>query len=108
MAGAKRRQGRERGVRVNPEINIVEGADDFARVRRQHPVRKTPMHGDLPGAKAHIETLRKLTEQERPIVNRRMVTAGVGTRGKTGAYRCQRTMGVGLSHSSEETGEGGT
>jgi len=29
MAGAKRRQEGARGVRVNPEIYIVEGADDF-------------------------------------------------------------------------------
>jgi hypothetical protein len=107
MAGAKRRQGRARGVRVNPESYIVEGADGFIRVRRQHPVQKTPMHGSLPGARARIETLRILTEQERPIVNRRMVTAGAGMQGKTGAYRCKRAVGVGLSHSSEETGEGG-
>ena len=77
MSGAKRRQGRERGVRVNPEINITEGADGFVRVRRQHPVQKMPKHGNLPGSKAHIETLRRLTEQERPISNRSMVKAGV-------------------------------
>jgi len=50
MAGAKRRQEEERGVRVNPEIYNVEGADDFIRVRRQHPVQKMPMHWNLPGS----------------------------------------------------------
>jgi hypothetical protein len=64
-------------VRENPEIYIVEGADDFLRVRRQDPVQKMPMHWNLPGAQAHIETLRRLTEQERPISNRYMVTVGV-------------------------------
>ena len=86
MAGAKRRQERERGVRVNPEINIVEDANDFARVRRQHPVQKMPMNRSLPGSKAHIETLRKLMEQERPTGNRCKVTAGVGMRGKDGVF----------------------
>ena len=57
-------------MRVNPEIYIVEGADDFIRVRRQHPVQKMPMHRSLPGAKAHIEYPWKLTEQERPTGNR--------------------------------------
>ena len=70
MAGAKRRQGRARGVRVIHEINNVEGADGCTRVRRQHPVEKIPEHRSLPGAKAHIETLRKLMEQERPTGNR--------------------------------------
>jgi len=88
MAGAKRRQERERGVRVNPEIYIVEGADDFTRISRQHPVQKMPMHRSLPGSKAHIETLGKLTEQERPTGNRCKVAAGVGVRGKTGVIRC--------------------
>jgi len=88
MSGAKRRQEGARGVRVNPEIYIVEGADDFIRVRRQHPVQKMPMHRSLPGSKAYIETLRKLTEQERPAGNRCKDTAGVGVRGKTGVIRC--------------------
>ena len=70
MAGAKRRQEGVRGVRVNPEIYIVEGADGFARVRRQYPMQKMPMHRSLPGAKAHIESPGKLTEQERPTGNR--------------------------------------
>ena len=77
MAGAKRRQEEERGVRLNPEINNVEGADGFIRVRRRYPVQKMPKHGNLPGAWAHIETSGKLTEQERPTGNRCMVTAGV-------------------------------
>ena len=77
MSGAKRRQEEERGVRVNPEINITEGAEGFIRVRRQYPVQKIPKQGSLPGAQAHIETSGRLTEQERPISNRYMVTAGV-------------------------------
>ena len=86
MAGAKRRQEGARGVRVNPEIYIVEGADDFIRVRRQHPMQKMPMQRSLPGAMAHIETLRKLTEQERPTGNRSKSSAGVGIQGKTGVF----------------------
>lgn len=107
MTGTKRRQERERGVKVNPESYTVEGADDCARVRRQYSVQKMPKHRSLPGAKVHIETLRRLTEQERPTVNRRKVTAGVGKQGKTGANQCQGAVGVGLSHSSDEVGEGG-
>ena len=77
MAGAKRRQEEERGVRVNPEIYNVEDADVFTRVSRQYPMQKMPKHRNLPGSQAHIETSGKLTEQERPTVNRCMVTAGV-------------------------------
>ena len=77
MAGAKRKQEEERGVRVNPEIYTVEGADVFTRDSRQYPVQKMPTHENLPGSWAHIETSRKLTEQERPNGNRSMVKAGV-------------------------------
>jgi len=77
MSGVKRRQEEERGVRVNPEIYNAEGADGFIRVRRQYPVQEMPKHGDLPGAMAHLETSGRLTEQERPISNHCMVTAGV-------------------------------
>ena len=86
MAGAKRRQEEERGVRLNPEIYIVEGADGFARVRRQHPLQKMPMHRSLPGSQAHVESSGKLMEQERPTGNRCEVTAGFGRQGKTGVF----------------------
>ena len=82
MAGAKRRQEEERGVRLNPEINNVEGADGFIRVRRRYPVQKMPKHGNLPGAWAHIETPGEQTEQERPIGNRKKVEVGAGDEGK--------------------------
>ncbi|MBM3294253.1 MAG: group II intron reverse transcriptase/maturase [Candidatus Aminicenantes bacterium] len=63
-----------------------------------------PSRQDPPGAWAHIETPRERTEQEKPIGNR--ADAGAGTRGKTGASGCQRPVGFGLSHSSEEAREG--
>lgn len=104
MAGSKRRQGGERGGRANPENYIVEGAEGHAWIRRPHLPDQPPSRQDPPGAEAHIETPRDRTEQERPIGNR--ADAGAGTRGATGASRCQRPMGVRLSHSSDEAREG--
>lgn len=91
-------------MRVNPENYIVEGAEGHAWARRQHLPSEPPSRQNLPGAKAHIETSRERTEQERPIGNRE--TAGAGTRGETGASGCQGPVGVRLSHSSEEAREG--
>jgi len=91
-------------VRVNPEIYTVEGAEGLAWTRRQDRPSEPPSRPDLPGAWAHIETPRERTEQEKPIGNR--TDAGAGTRGKTGASGCQRPVGFGLFHSSEEAREG--
>jgi hypothetical protein len=93
-------------VRVIPETYFVEGADTCAYSRRQHWLQKEPMQTGLPGTFAHIESSGTATEQERPRVNRRMVTAGVARRGRTGAMLCQGALGVGLSHSSGEACEG--
>ena len=56
-------------MRVNPEMMNVEDADDFIQVRRQHLTSREPRRGSLPGARAHIEKSRKLTEQERSKSN---------------------------------------
>lgn len=98
----KRRQEEERGMRVNPEMICVEGAEDFTQVCRQYPTLLEPRRGSLPGAWAHIETSRRVTEQERPNCNRRECYPGTETQGKTEASRCERQLGVGFSHSSEE------
>src|SRR4030067_3064633 len=100
----KRRQEGKRGVRVTPEIYSVEGAEGHAWTRRQNRPSEPPSRLDLPGARAHIENPRERTEQEKPIGNRR--DAGAGTRGKTGASGCERPVGFGLSHSSQEAREG--
>jgi len=91
-------------VRVNPETFAVEGAESNALTRRPRLLSGMPSRQDPPGAWAHIETPRERTEQEKPIGNR--ADAGAGTRGKTGASGCQRPVGFGLSHSSEEAREG--
>jgi len=100
----KRRQEGKRGVRLNPEIYSVEGAEGHVWTRRQYRPSEPPSRLNLPGARAHIENPRERTEQEKPIGNR--VDAGAGTRGKTGASGCERPVGFGLSHSSEEAREG--
>ena len=92
-------------MRVNPETYIVEGAEGNALTRRPHLPSEPPNRQGLPGARAHIETPRERTEQERPIGNREK--AGAGERGETGATWSKGPVGVGLSHSSEEPGEGG-
>jgi RNA-directed DNA polymerase len=46
-------------------------------------------------------------EQERPIGHHALVGMGAGKQGETGASWCQRPMGVGPSHSSDEACEGG-
>jgi len=94
-------------MRVNPEIITVEGADSFAWTGRQHRSHICLVRKGLPGAWAHVEYPGRTTEQERPISNRVLVDTDVGTQGKTGVSRCQRFMGVGLSHSSVEDHEGG-
>ena len=88
-------------MRLNPENIDVEGAGDFTWVRRQYPSPTMPKRWSLPGAWAHVETSRKLTE-ERPKGKPGMVLQGMGVQGKTGARLSQRPLGVGLSHSSEE------
>jgi len=93
-------------VRVIPEITDVEGAEVQARNRRQHRLLEKPRQSGLPGPNAHIESPGTTTEQERPSVNRRMVRTGAAKQGRTGAKLCQRALGVGLSHSSEEACEG--
>jgi hypothetical protein len=72
-------------VGVNPEIAIFEGADGCSLTRRQHLAINTPSRRGLPGAWTHVESPRKHTEQERPIGNRGMVSAGAYERGRTGA-----------------------
>lgn len=89
-------------MRINPEISGNEGAEDFTLVCRQHSTSREPRRGSLPGARAHIETSRRVTEQERPKSNRRKAGPGDETQGETEASRCERLLGVGFSHSSEE------
>ena len=91
-------------MRVNPEIFFVEGAEGHAWTRRLHLSSGMPSRQDPPGARAHIETPRERTEQEKPIGNRD--DAGAGTQGETGASGCQRAVGFGHSYSSEEAREG--
>lgn len=91
-------------MRANPEIYTVEGAEGHAWTRRQHRLSESPSRPDLPGARAHIETPRERTEQEKPIGNR--ADAGAGTQGETGASGGQRPVGFGLFQSSEEPREG--
>ena len=91
-------------MRVNPEIYIVEGADGLAWVRRQHCAAKGLIRAGLPGAWARIETSGNRTEQERPSEDHMEV--GGGLRGRTGAGSREAWLGVGLSHSSDEAGEG--
>lgn len=94
-------------MRVNPEMIIVEGADNFAWTGRQYRSHKCHVRKGLPGAKAHVEYPGRSTEQERPINTRAVVGTDVGKQGKTGVSRCQRFVGVRLSHSSVEDHEGG-
>lgn len=89
-------------MRLNPEIIDVEDADDFTQVRRQHPSPREPKRWSLPGAWAHIEKSRKLTEQERSKSKPGQVVRGLVARGKTEALRSERLLEVGFSHSSEE------
>lgn len=85
MRCMKRRQEGVRGVRVNPETYIVEGAESYTWTRRQHLLLRLPNRQGLPGAKAHIEAPGEQAEQERPIGNHGLVGVGAGRRGKTGA-----------------------
>ena len=89
-------------MRLNPEIIDVEDAEDCTQVRRQHPMSREPRHGSLPGAWAHIEKSRKLTEQERSKSKPGRIVWGFEAQGKTGALRSKRLLEVGFSHSSEE------
>ena len=103
MAGMKRRQEEDRGMRVNPEMFDVEDADDFTQVRRQYLTSREPRRGSLPGAWAHIEKSRKFTEQERSKSKPgRGFVRGFVAQGKTEALRSERLLEVGFSHSSEE------
>ena len=93
-------------MRVIPEITVLEGADTTVTVAGNTFCRKCLCRMDLPGRLAHIESPRAATEQERPRSNRRLVAAGAATQGRTEAASCQRFLGVGLSHSSDESREG--
>lgn len=99
----KRRQGGGRGVRANPESYIVEGADTVSHGRRQH----LPLNC-LCGRTFREQRLASRVQGEPR--NRRGPTLTVRTavrrRGKTEAALRERALGVGLSHSSEETCEG--
>ena len=106
MMGSKRRQEGVRGVRVIPETYFFEGADVQTYDRRQYRLPKVPMQLGLPGTLAHIESPGATTEQERPRENRRLVESGAAMQGTTGAVLCQWSLGVGLSHSSDEACEG--
>ena len=88
---------------LNPEIYIIEGAESFAWVRRQHRAVKRLSRVDLPGAWARIETPGLGTEQERPGRNPRK--RGGRAQGTTGALGGQSRPGVGPIHSSDEAGE---
>ncbi len=100
MMGSKRRQEEERGMRNNPDNIIVEGADGFARIRRQHYSVKCLSAIGLPGSWDHIETSGKHAEQERPNGNRR--EAGGRLRGRTEVACGKSQLGVGSAHSSDE------
>ncbi len=101
MAGSKRRQEEERGMRVNPDNIIVEGADGFARIRRQHCCGIRLSTTGLPGSWAQIETSRKDAEQERPNGNHKEV--GGTSRETIEGEVCESQLGVGSVHSSDET-----
>jgi len=104
-ACTKRRQGGGRGVRVNPESYIVEGADTVAHGRRQY----LPLNC-LSGRTFREQGLTSRHQGE--PWNRRGPTATTGTivavrqRGKTGAALREGSLGVGLSPSSEESCKG--
>ncbi len=100
MTGSKRRQEEERGMRANPDNIVVEGADGFARIRRQHCCVKSLSATGLPGSWARIETSRENAEQERPNGNHMEV--GGTNREKIGGKVCKSSLGVGSAHSSDE------
>lgn len=100
MAGVKRRQEEERGMMLNPDKFIVEGAEGFARISRQHVYAKCLSVNGLPGSWDRIETSRKHAEQERPNWNR--TVSGGTLQGTTEAAYCQCQLGVGSAHSSDE------
>lgn len=100
MAGSKRRQEEERGMRVNPDNIVIEGADGFARIRRQHCCAISLITAGLPGSWAQIETSGKQVEQERPNGNHK--EAGGSSREKIGGKICKGLLGVGSAHSSDE------
>ena len=100
MAGSKRRQEEERGMRVNPDNIVIEGADGSARIRRQHCCGISLSTAGLPGSWAQIETSGKQAEQERPNGNHR--DAGRSSREKIGGKNCKGPLGVGSAHSSDE------
>lgn len=104
-ACTKRRQGGGRGVRIHPESYIIEGADTVAHGRRQY----LPLNS-LSGRTFREQGLTSRHQGE--PWNRRGPTATTGTivavrrRGKTGAALREWPLGVGLSHSSEESCKG--
>jgi hypothetical protein len=87
-------------MRVNPDKIIVEGAEGFARISRQHAYAKCLSVNGLPGSWDRIETSRKHAEQERPNWNR--TVSGGTLQGTTEAAYCQCQLGVGSAHSSDE------
>ena len=100
MVGSKRRQEEERGLRLNPDNIVVEGADGSARTRRQHCCDISLNTAGLPGSWAQIETSRKHAEQERPNGNHREV--GGSVRERIGGPVGKSSLGVGSAHSSDE------
>jgi len=100
MAGVKRRQEEERGMMLNPDKFIVEGAEGFARTSKQHGYAKCLSVNGLPGSWDRIETSGKHAEQERPSCNQMEV--GGMLQGRTEAAYCECQLGVGSAHSSEE------
>ncbi len=100
MAGSKRKQEEERGMRSNPDNIVVEGADGSARTRRQHCCDISLSTVGLPGSWAQIETSRKHGEQERPNGNHR--DGGGSSREKIGGKVGKGPLGVGSAHSSDE------
>jgi hypothetical protein len=91
-------------MRVNPESYIVEGADTVAQGRRQY----LPLNC-LCGRTFREQGLRSRLQGE-PWNRRGPMTTTKGVaivlQGKTGAALRERSLGVGLSHSSEEPCEG--
>lgn len=104
MAGLKRRQEEDRGMRINPENFNIEGAEGYARTRRQHRRVKGLSPEGLPGTWAHIETSGKHAEQERPDGYPK--DRGGVNRERIGGTHREGPWGVGSVHSSDEASEG--
>jgi len=93
-------------VRLIPETTDIEGADAPLAAAGNTSCRKCLCRLGLPGSSAHIEFPGTTTEQERPRGNLRLVAVGAAMQGKTEVLQCQRFLGVGPFHSSDEAREG--